>query len=307
MSSADRVELCHVTSGNGSRITGLLAIPRTTAKAVIVLPPGYERRMHHYAVLSSYLVRHEFAVLRFDLTNHVGVSGGDICDLTMSSMAHDLGGILDAIPPAVAGLPRAIVAPSLAARAAVRAASTRDVAGLVLLLPVVDLMATLTRVLGYDVYDVYRARAATGDDKLVRVVEHDIKVRFVVDAVESGWEGVASTAQEMARIAAPIAAIAAEADDWVEAADVRSALELGGRDGHARQLAVLEATSHDVAHNPPVMRMLVEQILCSLHDALGLPRDPITHFEFDELIRIGSTERGWAKEAYGSLRAGKAK
>jgi pimeloyl-ACP methyl ester carboxylesterase len=106
--------------------------------ALIVLPPGYERRIHHYSVLARAFADNGYEVLRFDLSNHLGLSDGEIAEFTMSSFEQDVRGILgwDRV---LAGLPVVVVASSLSARAATRAIlAGAPVAGCVMVLPVAD-------------------------------------------------------------------------------------------------------------------------------------------------------------------------
>ena len=285
----------------GRRIAGLVCTPRAgEPRGHVVLPPGYQQRIHHFSVLSRYLVRHGYATVRFDFTNHIGLSEGEIVDLTMSSMAADIAAVV-ATCRRLPG-PQLVAATSLGARATIRALAEspppRPVAGVVLVLPVVDVEYTTTRVIGRNVIDRWRTGEVRDESVRDRVLDYDVSFGFARDALENRFDGPLQTGSELAAILAPVTAIAAERDDWIDHRDVERAMAFAAP--AARHTIVMEATSHDLSHNPPVVRLLVEQILGAFAAAIGAPSE-VAHLEFDEIVATIAQERAWKREAYTSL------
>jgi alpha-beta hydrolase superfamily lysophospholipase len=269
-------------------------------RATVLVPPGYGRRIHHYSVLARALADNGYLVIRFDLSNHVGYSDGDVADLSMTSIERDVRAMVRQEQAATPELPLLVVAPSLAGRATMRAlAGVEDVAGCVLLLPVADVERTITQVTGVDGFSQWRRGEARDPNALRRVVEHDVKWAFVADAIERNWGGVGPAREDVAAIVAPVHAIAAEQDDWVVAEDVTNVV--GGAAVHPRRLTVLDATSHDVAQNPPVMRLLMTTTLESMADMIG--REPAVPAlpDFEQILETVTLERRWAHDEYAAM------
>ena len=284
----------------GGRIVTLTTTPRgpRPPHGYVVVPPGYERRIHHDSVLAWSLALNGFASIRLDLTNHVGISDGDVEDMTMTSMAGDVGAVLARARAHAAGAPLLLVAPSLGARAAIRSvASGASVDGAVLLLP--DVERTITAAVGYDPAARWRSGEVTDPEEKHRVVEHEVKYACARDVVDARWGGAAVTAAELARIQAPVLTIAAERDDWVRVEDVEEAMGASSR--ASRRLAILEASSHDLAHNPPVMRLVLETALAELRAMAGVSAAPAVLPDFQQAIDILSTERAWARSRYADI------
>ena len=176
----------------GRRILGVTGEgPAGAPRGTVVLVPGYQQRIHHLALLSRSLVRHGYRTVRFDLTNHVGHSEGEVADLSMSSMAHDAEAVLSGCADRWVG-PLFVVATSLGARAVVRAltsGSTGSVTAAVLVLPVVDVEYTINEAVERDVFDEWRSGRHNDPFELGRVIDHDIRYHFVRDAIESGFAG----------------------------------------------------------------------------------------------------------------------
>lgn len=291
-----RAEAVELRAAGGARLFGLRCEPPGgEPRGLVVMPPGYERRIHHHSVLSRFLVRHGYATLRFDLSNHIGLSEGEIAGFTMSSMTGDVAGVLAGCADAE---PRFVVASSLAARAAVRALAREPSLqpdGAVLILPVIDTEATTTAAIGRNVVDDWRSGRVRDPERLCRVLDHDVRYAFSEDVLAHGFDGVEGTHAELASIACPVLCIAAERDDWVDFRDVERAMAVPAPG--PRATVVLEASSHDLAGNLPVARALMAEVLRGL---AGEPEEP-DHLDFEEIVETVNRERGWKAEEYRAL------
>ena len=287
-------------SDDGTNLVGLLSWPtHGESCGLVVLPPGYERRMHHYAVLSYLFVKHGYTTLRFDLRNHIGYSDGDIVAFTMSSVAADIAAALTYASREHPNLKQYILAPSLAARGAMRTLANREApAGLVALMPVVDVRHTIAQVAGEDLISKWETGEVTDPSRLFLISKHQIAASFGQDAVEQDWGGVVQAQREMSAIDCPIYAIAAEHDEWVRAEDVQ--LAFSGENPWPRQCTVMEASSHDIARNIPVLRLMLELALRGVNALEGREEEPELP-DFSEFVDVVTTERRWAMDEYRSL------
>lgn len=299
-----RSETVEFENGAGRRLFGLLSEPmKGERRGVVVLPPGYERRIHHYAVLSRHLVRRGYTTVRFDFTNHIGLSDGEVFDFTMSSMVDDVASVLSTCREQPPPGSLSVVASSLAARATIRAlAEGRDegVASAVLILPVVDVERTTTEVVGANRVGAWRSGKVTDPTLPNRVLNHDVSYGFARDVIDSGLDDLAGTKRELARIRCPVTALAAERDDWVDVEQVREGM--GADAPAARATILIEAASHEFSSNAPVVRLLLEQVGDRLARDGGEEPSPVRHLDFDEMVETIREEKAWKLDDYRTVR-----
>ena len=62
---------------------------------VVILVPGFGHTQTDYLPLAFSLANHRLRVLRYDHTNHVGQSDGDMLQTTLRSMQVDLHNVLE--------------------------------------------------------------------------------------------------------------------------------------------------------------------------------------------------------------------
>ena len=70
--------------------------------------------------LCYYLAEHQFRVLRYDPTNYIGNSEGELQQTTLRSMQHDLGKVIEFVRHTWPQAPVIVIASDLAARACSR-------------------------------------------------------------------------------------------------------------------------------------------------------------------------------------------
>jgi pimeloyl-ACP methyl ester carboxylesterase len=294
----------HIEKTNGQRLLCMYErTHRDEPIGLVVMPPGYERRMHHYAVFAAYLARHGFDVLRFDLSNHLGFSDGEVVNFTLSSAADDIATAIAHANEISAGLPICVVGTSLAARAAIRAVLTvqddSPSQALVMILPVVDVEHTTTEAIGRNVIDEWRRGLVTDPDLVGRVINQDVAWAFVQDAHKQNLAELESTCEELAELECDALALAAAEDSWVRVPDVERAFDQSGR--YLREIVVLEAASHDLSTNAPVLRLLMEEIISWLWTRCEHAGASISHLDFQEVVALINQERSWKAEKYQPL------
>ena len=225
---------------------------------LVVIAPGYGDTKKEYVPLAYYLAGNGFHVLRYDHTNHVGESDGDITDSTLSCMEHDLGAVLDYADRTWPGAPRAVIATSLSGRIAFKhMARTPQAELLVLLTGVVDLQATLAAVHQEDHMVAFLRGGRLG---VMNVLGFNIDAdRFLGDAIKAGYGTLANTLQDARQIRTPVIFFAAEHDAWVALESVKAVQQtLGDEQG---RLYLIPEALHRVQENPRKARAVFRRLV----------------------------------------------
>jgi len=139
-------ELVSFENKRGMRIVGFHDLSRTNRddKRWMIVLPGYGETKTDVLTVAYFLAQNGFHTLRFDYSDHVGESDGEILSTTLTKMKEDILSSINYIyrrfqPTAVGA-----VGSSLASRALIRAAREDDRIGIIFNLAcVVDLRKTL--------------------------------------------------------------------------------------------------------------------------------------------------------------------
>ena len=169
---------------------------------IALIAPAYGETKENNLLLSAYLAANRFYGLRFDWSDHVGESEGDIFSATLTKMQQVLVSLLDYAQMRFSAQPVGILATSLAARVAIKlTAQDHRPAFLVCLTPVVDLRETLTMVYKEDLAGNYSVGKRYGTiDILGFSINAD---NFLQDAVENSFVDLASTILDASKITVP--------------------------------------------------------------------------------------------------------
>lgn len=285
-------EFVTFSSRNGLEISACLdrvgdPLDRTRPWAVVA--PKFGETKKNSLQLAYFLAANGMNVLRLDHTNHVGESGGDQTFFTLSSGAQDLLGCGDYLEKThgVAGF--TLVANSLSARTAIRAASQDPrIAHLVCLVGVVNLQHTLAQVYREDLVGGHLSGRRWGIGDMLGVeMDYD---GFLRSAVENRLHDLASTRADLDLTRAALSFFAAEKDMWVSLAEVDEVLR--GRD--RARLTPIPGAMHELRENPAVADQAFRDVVtaCLAH-ARGLPPAQVQLVVPDkrDLMRQNRTER----------------
>lgn len=255
----------------------------------VVIAPKYGETKKNSLQLAYYLAANAVNVLRFDLTDHVGESEGDMTRFTLPGAVEDILGAMDYLAREQGVASAGLVANSLSARMAVRAAATDTrFAYLVSLVGVVNVRRTLQIVYQEDVVANYLAGHRRGIND---VLGFDIDFEnFLGALVESGLHTLEGAGEDLARIAAPVSFVSAAKDAWVDPEDVRVVVARAPR-GECR---VVRDAMHEVRENPEAaertFRELVAQCVGWSRGVVVAPAD-IAVPEKREYLRQNKIER----------------
>lgn len=169
---------------------------------IVLIAPGFGLTQTDYAPLSFSLAANGFRILRYDHTNHVGQSDGDILQVTLRSMQSDLQSVLDFVRATWPSAPLTLFAEDIAARVALKAlAKSNSGAHLLLLNPVLNIDGALSAVYTPDAIGHYRQGVRRGIANLWGLnVNFD---QFVGDAIAGDYADVTSSATDFARLTTP--------------------------------------------------------------------------------------------------------
>lgn len=211
----------------------------------VVVSPKYGETKKNNLQLAYYLAANGVNVLRFDMSNHVGESAGRMPLFTIPGAVDDILGAYDYLESELGVTRAGLVANSLSARMAIRAAALdARVAFLISLVGVVHVQRTLTIVYQEDVVANYLAGKRWGTNDVLGF-EIDFE-HFLGALVASGLHTLEGSAEDLARIQAPVSFLAAQKDAWVDVADVERAVARAPR----CDFRVIRDAMHEVRENP---------------------------------------------------------
>ncbi|NOT95069.1 MAG: methyltransferase domain-containing protein, partial [Nitrospira sp.] len=241
---------------------------------VVIIAPGYGQTSLDASTLSYYLAHHRLRVLRYDHTNHVGLSDGELQQTTLRSMQADLLKVVEFVQHTWPTAPLIVMASDLAARVALKTAiQSRPLDLLLLINPVVDIQAMLMSVHGHDLVADHRYGLRRGIANLLGLnVNID---RFVGDIVAGHFTDLASTLADLRLLRSPSAILTTPGPPFgpLPPADLPQAF-LTALGAHTRLATVpTPLTGQELPLNeqhPLAFRQILEQIAI----AISLPAVP---------------------------------
>lgn len=258
-------------------------------RAWAVVAPKFGETKKNALQLAYFLAANGMNVLRLDHTNHVGESAGDQTFFTLSSGAQDLLGCGDYLEKNHGVTQFTLVANSLSARTAIRAAAQDPrVAHLVCLVGVVNLQHTLAQVYREDLVDGHLTGRRWGIGDMLGVeMDYD---GFLRSAVENRLHDLASTRADLDSTRAAVSFFSAEKDMWVSLAEVDTVLR-----GRANsRLTPIPGAMHELRENPAVADQAFRDVVaaCVAH-ARGVDAAKLQIAAPDkrDLMRQNRTER----------------
>ena len=171
---------------------------------VIIIAPGYGQTALDAITLSYYLAHHRLRVLRYDHTNHMGLSDGELQQTTLRSMQADLLKVVEFVQHTWPTAPLIVLASDMTARVALKmAVQSRPLDLLLLINPVVDIQAMLMTVHGHDLVADHRYGLRRGIANLLGL---NVNVdRFIGDLVAGHFTDLASTIADLRLLRSPSA------------------------------------------------------------------------------------------------------
>jgi hypothetical protein len=190
-------------------------------RGTVVLAPAFGTLMRKGQSVALYFLLNGFDVVRYDPTNHVGVSDGEMLDLTPTSLVEDLRAVLDW---AGGGPDLFLYATSISARLGVVSLQRgAPVTGLGMISAVVDMHSTIAIADGVDHVRTWLSGEVTDPREVRRVLEHPIRFGFVQDLISNDWHTLESGRRDYTRSGeVPMAAVMGAKDAWVDEREVET-------------------------------------------------------------------------------------
>ncbi|MEQ1794695.1 MAG: PAS domain S-box protein [Nitrospira sp.] len=170
---------------------------------IVILSPGFGCTQTDYVALSEFLALNRLRVLRYDHSNHIGQSDGDVLQTTLRSMQADLHTVLEFAHTAWPTAPLAILAEDIAARVALKVVSKLPVAHLLLLAnPVLDIQTALSTEHHHDLLADYQHGLRRGSGNVWGLNIH--LDQFLGDIIAGQYATLATTVTDLSAMHIPM-------------------------------------------------------------------------------------------------------
>jgi len=249
---------------------------RQTADAdtpTVILSPGFGQTALDYAAFSYYLAAHHLRVLRYDHTNHVGASEGELQHSTLRGLQQDLSTVVEFVRHTWPQSPILVIASDLAARAAIKVAAQARILDLLLLInPSIDVATMLTATHGHDLIADYRFGLRRGISNIFGLnVNLDL---FVSDLIAGHYTDLGSTLDDLRLVKSPLVIVTspAQASTALPPGDLPHAFMTAL--GPKTRLVNLPTTLTDQTFStqqapPPAFKRILELIVSILPDRVS--------------------------------------
>lgn len=202
--------------------------PSGGERPLVVMSTAFGQTFRKYLSAAAFFSRNGWDVVRYDITNHPGLSDGNPVDMRLTWMCEDLMDVVDACAATEEWPTVAVFAASLGARVALRAtAEDPRIRALAMVACVVDARATMAVANGIDWFEVWLDSDRTEVDAVRETYGGPMSARCVIDMLEHGWDGIEGTRADLERIGVPVLDVAGGCDEWVALEDVRGVFGAG--------------------------------------------------------------------------------
>ncbi len=230
-------------------------------KAFIVIPSSYGETKTDSLSLAYFLAANGFNVIRYDGTDHIGESDGDIFNFTLEKGKNDLISVIDFVKRQFDSDNIGVVAKSLAVRFALRAATQdRRIRFLLGICGIFNLQETLNSVYREDLVDIVLKKKYK-NWKFADIFGFEVSRNFLETAIEDNYHSLQGTKDDSKRLTIPSVFLFGEKDTWVNLDNIKEALN--PRNGNEVELYILPSTLHQINENPEAALFAFKQTVVS--------------------------------------------
>jgi len=258
----------------------------------VLLAPRYGETKKNNLRLAYLLAANGFKVLRFDYTNHVGESEGEMSRFTLPGAVEDMIESVTYVENHFEPSEIILISNSLSARCAYRAAA-RDcrVSRVVCIVGVVNLQRTIENIYRKDIIGTFIDGKEWG---LINILGFDIdSAHFISRLVEEGMHDVAGTKADAAQIRKPLLHLHASEDVWVDRAEVEKIVRLAGG-----RFVEVKGAYHEIGENPEASRKAMETVARFCLEGAAKADAPLRHPAKSVLFEQNRKERNRLKEIF---------
>lgn len=246
---------------NGAEIIGFYdhLEKQSIDSPTIILMPGYGETKRESLLISFYLARNSFNVIRYDATNHVGESSGEIFNTTMDQLKNDLVAVINYASSRFRSDKICVFAVSLSFRVALKATvECPKISFLMGLVGVVNLQSTLLKIYREDIIgDIQSGKVKNTYEVLGFVINNN----FPIEAILHDYHDLNGSIRDIKKINVPVVLFSAENDSWIDPADSRTiANECKNRNSI---LKVVPNAMHQLTENPAALKNTMKDIVAT--------------------------------------------
>ncbi len=220
----------------------------------VLLTPRYGETKKNNLRLAYFLAANGFKVLRFDHTNHVGESEGEMSQFSLPGAVVDMLDSLNYIESHFEPAETILVANSLSARCAYRAAAIdRRISRLVCIVGVVNLQQTIQRIYHKDIIGSFLEGKRWG---VIDILGFEIdSAHFITKLADEGMHDLSGTLLDAEKIDQPVLHLFAAKDAWVDRSEVQKVIQnTNGR------MVEIEDAYHEIGENPDAARVTLQTV-----------------------------------------------
>ena len=295
-----RTEPLTLMNSTGKKIRAYLDGPIDSAKCrgVVIVAPAYGETKENNLLISAHFAANDYCGLRFDWTDHVGESDGDIFTSSLSKMREDLNTVVNFVEKNFHGRQIGVVATSLAALVALKVVANDPRPDfLVCFTPVVNLQSTLTMVYREDLVGSFANGKRYGTLNILGFgIDAD---NFLNDSIQKCFSDISSVEADARRISAPTFFVIGQRDAWVRTADAQ--LVFGMINANAKEVLVLPTMLHRLMENPVSARGALRTTLSFIINARTSDKhkiDLISEPDERQILTREMQEKQHLKEIY---------
>lgn len=253
---------------------------------VVVLAPRYGETKKNNLQLAYTLVANGFKVLRFDQTNHIGESDGEMHLFTLSGAASDIVTAVDYVEGFCEPAEIILVSLSLSCRCAMRAAAqSRRISRMVNVVGMVDMDATLRSIYQRDFFGELSGGA---EWRIVDILGFEIDGKhFHDDLVAHDMKALEGTISDASRLKIPLLQLYAENDRWVKRGDVERVIGVCEN----AELVKIPEVGHEIYENQKAVFFAFSRIVDYCLQGLPVPDSGPKMPDKKELVQQNKKER----------------
>ncbi|MBU2257642.1 MAG: hypothetical protein KJ926_00810 [Candidatus Omnitrophica bacterium] len=224
---------------------------------LIIIPPAYGETKKDSLKISYFLVRNGFNCIRYDSTDHVGESYGDMLDASFEKMKDDLLSTLDFSETELKVSGVGLAGTSLGIRIGIKAASLDNRIKLILgLVPIVDIQSSLRAIYHQDILaevmeGMYKGK--TIDD----IMGFEVSIDFALSAIKYKYHNLDTTFDDIKMADIPLVMISAENDPWSDPKSVQAVLEHSPSKN--KEFILIPNAMHQLNENPEAAIFAIQQ------------------------------------------------
>ncbi|MFH1684226.1 MAG: methyltransferase domain-containing protein [Candidatus Margulisiibacteriota bacterium] len=292
--------LTHFFNRRGEAIAAYLDYPEGVSDPGsvpwVIIPPAFGKTKETTFLLALFLKKNGIGALRYDDTNSVGESDGDIYDLTSSISTENIKTAVNYLSTNVGCQKIGLVPFSLSARPAIKAAA--EDGRIRFLFPVVgspNIETLLDRVYGENLIADYKRGIRKGALNLLgHIINSD---KYLGDAQDNSFASLETTLNDMKKVDIPIIWFGGKADPWVDMDEVKQILDENPQ-GAVREIKLFKELSHRVreAGKAPELFAEVVRRIMSMVNGKEIKPEGVKLPDPSEIVRVAIFERSRRKK-----------